>query len=174
MILLELYAAFFKIGLFSVGGGYVMLPLIQKEIIEARQWLSLTEFVNILAVAEMTPGPIAINFATFIGYRTAGLLGSAFATAGVVTPSAVLMVLAATLFARFYENRWVQAAFSGLRPAVVALIIGAAVFVGRVSLIDVPSVIIGAGAFLLFVFTRLHPLLILLLSVLTGIIMSFI
>ncbi len=174
MILLQLYAAFLKIGLFSIGGGYVMLPLIQKEIIEVRRWLTLTEFVDILAVAEMTPGPIAINSATYIGYRTAGFFGSLFATAGVITPSAVLMVLAAGLFARFYENRWVQAAFTGLRPAVVALITGAAVFVGRASLIDIPSVLIAAGALLLFTSTRLHPILILLLSALAGIITGFI
>jgi chromate transporter len=170
MILFELYLAFLKIGLFSIGGGYVMLPLIQKEIIENHGWLTLPEFVDILAIAEMTPGPIAINSATFIGFRTGGFLGAVLATAGVVTPSLVLMVLAASLLARFYENNWVKAAFSGLRPAVIALIIGAAVFVGRASLLDPISIAIGAVAFVMLLKTRLHPVIVLLLSAVAGII----
>jgi chromate transporter len=170
MIVLQLYMVFFKIGLFSIGGGYVMLPLIQKEIIEHYGWLTLTEFIDILAIAEMTPGPVAINSATFIGFRTGGFFGAALATAGVVTPSLVLMILAAGLLQHFYENRWVQAAFTGVRPAAIALISGAAVFVGRTSLVDLPSLAIGTAAFALFIFTQLHPILILLLSALTGII----
>ena len=85
MIVLQLYMAFLKIGMFSLGGGYVMLPLIQKEIIENYGWLTQTEFVDIIAIAEMTPGPVAINSATFIGFRTAGIWGAVLATAGVVT-----------------------------------------------------------------------------------------
>lgn len=170
MILMELYMAFLKIGLFSIGGGYVMLPLIQKEIVENHGWLTLPEFVDILAVAEMTPGPIAINSATFIGFRTGGFFGAAMATAGVVTPSLVLMVVAASLLARFYENKWVQAAFTGLRPAVVSLIIGAAIFIGRASLLDPISVAIGTAAFIILVKTRLHPIMVLLLSAVAGII----
>ncbi len=171
MIILQLYLAFMKIGLFSIGGGYVMLPLIQKEIIEVRGWLTLPEFLDILAVAEMTPGPIAINSATFIGFRTAGFAGALLATAGVVTPSLILMVLAASILKRFYENRWVQAAFSGLRPAVIALIIGAAVFVGRASLVDIKSVAIGTAVFLILIFSRLHPIFVLLLSAAAGILL---
>ena len=169
MILVELYLAFLKIGLFSIGGGYVMLPLIQKEIIEIRGWLTLTEFVDILAVAEMTPGPVAINSATFIGFQTGGFWGAAFATAGVVTPSIVLMILAATLLNHCYENRWVQGAFSGLRPAVIALIAGAAIFVARAAITDITSLLFGLGVFALLVFTRLHPILVLALSAIAGI-----
>jgi chromate transporter len=170
LILLELYFAFLRIGLFSIGGGYVMLPLIQKEIIINQGWLTLTEFVDILAIAEMTPGPVAINSATFIGYSTAGFWGSFFATAGVVTPSIVLMILAATFLRHFYENRWVQAAFSGLRPAVIALISGAAIFVARAAIVDLPSILLGTAVFALLVFTRLHPILVLALSAVAGII----
>ncbi|MBS3947797.1 MAG: chromate transporter [Dethiobacter sp.] len=169
MILFELYLAFLKIGLFSIGGGYVMLPLIQKEIIERHGWLTLAEFVDILAIAEMTPGPIAINSATFIGFRTGGILGAALATAGVVTPSVVLMILAAAFLRRFYENRWVQAAFHGLRPAVIALIISAAVFVARASLTDLASAALGGAVFLLLIFTKLPPVPVLLLAALAGV-----
>ena len=171
MILLQLYFTFFKIGLFSIGGGYVMLPLIQREIIEAQGWLTLPEFVDILAIAEMTPGPIAINSATFIGFHTGGIPGAMLATAGVVTPSLIIMVLAASILKRFYENSWVQAAFRGLRPAVIALIIGAAIFVGRASFVDSLSVFIGAAVFVLLVFTRLHPIIVLLLSAAAGLVL---
>jgi chromate transporter len=167
-MLIELYLAFCKIGLFSIGGGYVMLPLIQKEIIERHGWLTLTEFVDILAVAEMTPGPVAINAATFIGFRTGGILGAILATAGVVTPSVVFMLLAAAFLRRFYEHRLVQAAFKGLRPAVIALIISAAVFVARAALTDTVSVVIGVSVFLLLLLTRLHPVIVLFSAALGG------
>ncbi|NLZ93074.1 MAG: chromate transporter [Firmicutes bacterium] len=169
MILLQLYLAFVKMGFFSIGGGYVMLSLIEKEIINVRGWLTSAEFVDVLAISEMTPGPIAINSATFIGYRVAGVLGSAAATIGVITPSLLLVLLAATLLKRFYQNTWVQAVFSGLRPAVIGLIAGAAIFITRTTLINVPSVIIALGAFILLIFTRLHPILVLTLSALAGI-----
>lgn len=168
MIVLELYLAFLKIGMFSIGGGYVMLPLIQKEIIEHRAWLTLAEFVDILAVAEMTPGPVAINSATFIGYQTGGFFGALFATAGVITPSLVLMVAAATLLNRFYENIWVKAAFDGLRPAVIALIAGAAIFVARAAITDILSIVFFAGTLALLLFTRLHPILVLVIAALAG------
>lgn len=169
-LLINLYLSFLKIGLFSIGGGYVMLPLIQKEIIENRGWLSLAEFIDILAISEMTPGPVAINSATFIGYRTAGFWGSVLATAGVVTPSFVFVVLTVAALKHFYENRWVQAAFTGLRPAVVALIMGTVIFVGKEGFTDITSVLIGISAFALLVFTKIHPILVIVLTALAGII----
>lgn len=169
MIILELYLSFLKIGTFSIGGGYVMLPLIQQEIIENRAWLTLSEFLNILAIAEMTPGPVAINSATFIGYQTGGFWGAAFATAGVVTPSLVLMVTAATLLNHFYENRWIQASLDGLRPAVLALIAGAAIFVAKSAVTDILSVIFFLTVMALLLFTRIHPVLALLLAAAAGI-----
>jgi len=169
MIILELYLSFLKIGTFSIGGGYVMLPLIQQEIIEDRAWLTLSEFLNILAIAEMTPGPVAINSATFIGYQTGGFWGAAFATAGVVTPSLVLMVTAATLLNHFYENRWIQASLDGLRPAVLALIAGAAIFVAKSAVTDILSVIFFLTVMALLLFTRIHPVLALLLAAAAGI-----
>ncbi|MBS3886361.1 MAG: chromate transporter [Dethiobacter sp.] len=170
MIIVELYLSFLKIGAFSIGGGYVMLPLIQQEIIENRAWLTLSEFLNILAIAEMTPGPVAINSATFIGYQAGGFWGAAFATAGVVTPSLVLMVAAATLLSRFYENRWVQACLDGLRPAVLALIASAAIFVAESAVVDILSATFFATAMALLLLTRIHPVLALLLAATAGII----
>lgn len=169
MIIAELYLSFLKIGAFSIGGGYVMLPLIQKEIIENRGWLTLSEFLNILAIAEITPGPISINAATFIGFQTGGFWGAAFATAGVVTPSLLLMVAAVRLLSRFYENRWVQAAFDGLRPAVLALIASAAIFVAESAVVNLSSAFFFATTTALFLFTRIHPVLALLLAAVAGI-----
>ena len=142
----------FKIGLFSIGGGYVMLPLLEKEFIVVKGWLTATEFVDIIAIAEMTPGPIAINTATFIGYKAGGFWGSLFATAGVITPSAVLVLLAATALKHFYHNRLVQAVFSGLRPAVLALIAGAAVSVARATVLNLSAAVFAAAAFLPLIF----------------------
>jgi chromate transporter len=172
-MLLELYLAFCKIGLFSIGGGYVMLPLIQKEIIERQRWLTIHEFVDLLAVAEMTPGPVAINAATFIGFRTGGLLGAGLATAGVVTPSVIIMLLAAAFLRRYYEHRVVRAAFRGLRPAVIALIISAALFVARAALTDHVSVVIGFLAFLILLFSRLHPVVVLSGAALAGLALHY-
>jgi len=170
MILLQLFLAFFKIGIFSIGGGYVMLPLIEKEIITTHGWLTMAEFVDIVAIAEMTPGPIAINSATFIGYRTAGFFGSAAATAGAVMPSLVLVLLAATILKQIYRHEWVQAAFGGLRPAVMALIANAAILIGQTAIKDLAAAAIAAGAFLLLLKTRLHPVMILVFAALAGII----
>ena len=167
-MIISLYFAFLKIGLFSIGGGYVMLPLIQKEIMENRGWLTLAEFVDILAVAEMTPGPVAINSATYIGYQTSGFWGAAFATAGVVTPSIILMILAAMFLKHFYENRWVKGAFSGLRPAAIALIAGAAIFVARAAIVDITSAILFIAVLALLLLTRLHPIVVLCMSAVAG------
>ncbi len=170
MIFFELYLAFLKIGLFSIGGGYVMLPLIQKEAIETHAWLTLHEFVDILAIAEITPGPIAINSATFVGFRIGGFLGAFLATAGVITPSLVFMVTAAGLLSHFSQNNWMEAALKGLRPAVLSLITGAAVFIGRASLLDLASAAISAAALIIFLKTRIHPVVILILAAITGIV----
>lgn len=170
MIFFELYLAFLKIGLFSIGGGYVMLPLIQKEVIETHAWLTLQEFVDILAIAEMTPGPIAINSATFVGFRIGGVLGALLATAGVITPSLVFMVIAASLLTTFYQNNWVDAALKGLRPAVLSLIVGAAVFIGRESIFDLSSAAISTAALIILLKTRIHPVVVLILSAIAGIV----
>lgn len=147
-----------------------MLPLIQKEMIEVQNWLTLAEFVDILAIAEMTPGPIAINSATFIGFRTAGIWGAIFATAGIVTPSLAVMILAATVLRHFYKNSWVQRAFWGLRPAVIALIFTAAYLIAQTAITGLTSLLLALAAFALLLFTRLHPIAVLALSAAAGII----
>jgi chromate transporter len=133
VIHLELFWTFFKLGLFSFGGGYAMIPMMQQEIL-AYGWIGAAEFADMVAVSQMTPGPIAVNLATYVGWRTAGVGGSAVATIGVFLPSLILCLIAARLLARFRENRWVDAVMGGLRPAIVGLIASAVVLFAGLSL----------------------------------------
>lgn len=122
-MLLKLFTTFFKIGLFSFGGGFAMIPLIQREVIERHKWINSKDFVDMLVLAQSTPGPIAVNTAVFVGYKTAGIAGAVAATLGTVLPSFIAILLLALFFAEVRENRYVDAAFRAMRPAVVALIV---------------------------------------------------
>lgn len=133
MIYLQLFWIFFKIGLFSFGGGYVMIPMIQKEI-EIHGWIPINEFADIVAVSQMTPGPLAVNAATYIGQRTAGIIGSIFATLGVSLPSLILIVIIARAFIRFKENPIVERALQGIRPATAGMIAAATIFFAEMSI----------------------------------------
>ncbi len=120
-----LFLTFFKIGAFTFGGGYAMIPLIQKEVVEKKAWITDEDILDIFAIAESTPGPIAINSATFIGYKIAGVFGSFCATLGVVLPSFVIISLIALVLREFSEIQAVQYAFRGIRAGVLALIVKA-------------------------------------------------
>ncbi|MDO5155781.1 MAG: chromate transporter [Eubacteriales bacterium] len=121
----QLFTTFFKIGAFTFGGGYAMIPLIQKEIIENRKWITDEDMSDIVAIAETTPGPIAINVATFVGYKTKGLKGAIASTVGVVLPSFVIIMLIALAFQKYMHYEVVANAFWGIRIAVIALMIKA-------------------------------------------------
>ncbi len=134
MIFLYLFVTFFEIGLFGFGGGYGMLSLIQHETVEHWHWLSSSEFTDIVAISQMTPGPIGINSATYCGYTaihhagygdTLAVVGSAVATFALVLPSLILMILISRMFMRYMNTRTVQSVFTGLRPAVVGLLAAA-------------------------------------------------
>lgn len=127
MIYLQLFFAFFQIGLFSFGGGYAAVPLIQSQIVDGYQWLSMSQFADLVTIAEMTPGPIAINSATFVGKQVAGIPGALAATWGCVFPSFVVVLLLSYLYVRYRKLKTMQGILSGLRPAVVAMIAGAGV-----------------------------------------------
>ena len=122
---LQLFVTFFKIGAFTFGGGYAMIPLIQRETVERRAWISDEDILEIVAIAESTPGPIAINAATFVGYRVAGVFGSLMSTLGVVLPSFILIALISLLLREFAGYRAVRYAFYGIRAGVMALIVRA-------------------------------------------------
>ena len=121
MIYLKLFLIFFKIGAFTFGGGYAMLPLIQQEVL-SQGWMDLEQLVNFIAVSESTPGPLAVNLSTYIGAETGGLLGSFCATVGVVLPSFVIILLVAKFYQAFQTNTLVKGCMNGLRPTVVGMI----------------------------------------------------
>ena len=123
--LLNLFLTFFRIGLFTFGGGYAMIPLIQRETVENHKWISDDDILEVIAIAESTPGPIAINSATFIGYKVAGVWGSFFATLGVVLPSFINILIISFALREFQDIKAVQYAFNGIRAGVLALIIKA-------------------------------------------------
>ena len=119
----ELFGSFFKIGLFTFGGGYAMVPLIEAEVLERKKWLPQSEFLDLLTPAQSSPGPIAINTSVFIGCKVRGLRGAAAAALGAVLPSFIIILIVAIFFAEIRHNAIVEAAFKGMRPAVVALIV---------------------------------------------------
>ena len=122
-LLVEIFWTFLKIGAFTFGGGYAMIPLIQHEVINHRRWLREGEFIELLTIAQTAPGPIALNTAVFVGYKLRGYRGALAAVLGVVIPSFLIILVVAMFFADMRDNVWVDAAFKGMRPAVVALIV---------------------------------------------------
>ncbi len=127
MILLELLFSFLQIGLLSIGGGYAAIPLIQDQVVRLHGWMALSEFTDLVTIAEMTPGPIAINAATFVGIRVAGVPGAVLATLGCILPGCVIVLILSALYRRYGRSKGLQTVLSTLRPATVALIAGATV-----------------------------------------------
>ena len=127
MIYIQLFLSFFQIGLFSFGGGYAAMPLIQEQIVDTHGWLSMSEFTDLITISQMTPGPIAINSATFVGIKIAGLAGAAVATAGCILPSCVIVTLLAKIYLKYRNVKTFQSVLDSLRPAVVAMIAAAGV-----------------------------------------------
>ena len=125
MILLEIFWSFFQIGLFSIGGGYAALPLIETQVLEAHNWLTMAEFADLLTISQMTPGPIALNVSTFVGTRVAGLPGAIIATIGCITPSCIIVLTLSYFYFKYKNLSAIQGIMKGLRPAVVSLIASA-------------------------------------------------
>ena len=189
MIFLQLFYTFFKIGLFGFGGGYAMLSMIQGEVVTRHGWITAQEFTDIVAISQMTPGPIGINSATFVGYSTlidAGytpamaVLGSATATFAVILPSFILMLIISRYFLKFQKHPAVIAVFSGLRPAVVGLLAAAALLLMNSENFgsptdDMRSFIISCLIFLVvFIATRrfkISPILMIVLSGIAGLLL---
>lgn len=168
MNILKLFISFLKIGAFSFGGGYAMLPLIRKEIIDIHGWLTAKEFIDILAVVEMTPGPVAINSATFLGYKVGGILGSVVATIAVILPSIVIILIIAHFLTKFKNSPYVSWAFKGIRPVVLGLIASASLAVAKDAIIDIKSLVLMVILFYLTSFKNLHPILTIMLAGIVG------
>ena len=129
--LFELFGSFLKIGAFTFGGGYAMIPLIEREVIDRRRWIERQEFLDLLTIAQSAPGPISLNTSVFVGYKLRGYAGAIASILGVVLPSYTIILAVALFFAGIRENPAVDAAFKGMRPAVVALIIGPVISLTR-------------------------------------------
>lgn len=125
MIYLQLFLSFLQVGLFSIGGGYATMPLIQNQVVELHPWLTLQEFTDLITISQMTPGPIAVNSATFVGIRIAGIPGAIVATLGCITPALILVSLLAFVYNKYKDISVLQNVLSCLRPVVVSLILGA-------------------------------------------------
>ena len=161
---LKLYLTFFKIGIFGYGGGYAMLPLIEKEVVTNKHWLSTNEFLDIIGVSQMTPGPISINTATFVGYKVMGFWGSFFATLGVVSFSFILVSIATHFILKFKDSILLKSALKGMRPALIGLIFSAFLSLAGHSYLDIKSIIIGAVILLVSLKTKIHPILTIILA----------
>lgn len=122
MIYLKLFISFLKIGAFSFGGGYAAMPIIQSEVVDTYHWLTLEEFTDLITISQMTPGPIAINSATFVGIRIGGVVGAAVATLGCILPSTILLIFLAWMYKKYKKLNMIQSILSVLRPAVVVMI----------------------------------------------------
>ena len=175
MVYLQLFLSYLKIGFFGFGGGYAMLSLIQNEIVVQNQWLTNAEFTDIVAISQMTPGPIAINSATYIGYSIAGFWGSVVATIAVCLPALTLMILITKFFLMLQSNRYVKAAMSGMRIIIISMIGSAALLLmfptssdGR-SFIDHWSWII-FGVTIYASYKKVNPILLIVLSAIVGIV----
>ena len=168
----ELFLTFFKIGLFTFGGGYAMIPLIEKEAVEKKKWLSSEELLDVIAIAESTPGPIAINAATFIGKKAGGFAGAFCATAGVVLPSFIIITILSYFLEAFKEIRVVRYAFFGIRAGVLALILKALISMFMQSEKNALSYILMIVSAAAVIFFDINAILVILVCALTGIIYS--
>ena len=168
-IYIQLFLSFFKIGLFGFGGGYAIISLIQHEI-EVHGWMTQSEFTDIIAISQMTPGPIGINSATYVGYTASGtVLGSIIATFAIDLPSILIMLTLVRFFFALQGNKYLEWAFLGLRPAVIGLIGAAAILLmNRDNFIDYKSFIIFLLAFLLSFTGKFHPILLILMAGVAG------
>jgi chromate transporter len=159
MIYLKLFWAFFQVGLFSFGGGYAALPLIQNQVVTTNTWLTMGEFSDIITISQMTPGPIAINTATFVGTRVAGVVGAVIATLGCILPSCIIVLILAVLYKKYCNLKYVQGALKSLQPAVVGMIAAAglgiiinALWNGNAVSLDIKSIdYVVAGLIVIFV-----------------------
>ena len=168
--LLTIFFTFFRIGAFTFGGGYAMIPLIQKEAVEKKGWITDDDILEIIAIAESTPGPIAINSATFVGYRTCGVLGAACATFGVVLPSFVIILVISYVLEQFQEIKAVQYAFNGIRAGVLALLCKALWTMYKKSPKGWVSYVVMGASFLLTALLKVNLLLVIVACAIFGLV----
>lgn len=167
--ILEIFAVFFKIGVFTIGGGYAMLPIIQKEVVETKEWMDDEEFLDALSLTNSLPGPLAINSATFVGYRVCGVKGALAAVMGAASPSVIIILIVAMIFSNLTEYPVVQYIFNGIRPAVVALILYAVIKLAKSAKItEYFNWLIALAALAAIAVFGLHPIVVVTAAALYG------
>lgn len=167
-IYLELFKVFFKIGAFTFGGGYAMIPIIEEEIVENKHWVKKEEVFDLFAISQSIPGAIAINTSTLVGYKIAGRLGAIFATLGVILPSFFIITIIATFFGKIADSITVHAIFKGINAAVIVLILLAARKMLKIAIHDSLSVILVMVTVTLILFTSMSPIFIILFGAIIG------
>lgn len=168
MLLFRLFITFFKIGAFTLGGGYAMLPIIQDEVVDKKGWLTDEEFLDAIAVAQSSPGAIAVNTSIYIGYKINGIKGAIFSTLGTVIPSFTIIIIVVTFLYQYRDNAVVDRAFKGIRPAVVALILSSVYKLAKSANLKGKKIIISLGALFMIMVFNISPVWIILASILIG------
>ncbi len=166
--LAELFISFFKIGILTFGGGYAMLPMIEREVVDKNKWASIEEVMDYFAISQCTPGVIAVNIATFIGYKIKGIVGGIIATVGVITPSVIIITVIASFLNMVYQNQIVQHAFAGIGVAVCALLIQAFIKICKTSVKSAFSFILAAASFLVSFIFGVSPVIIVIAAGVCG------
>lgn len=170
----DLFWSFAKVGVLTFGGGYAMLPMLERECVSNHSWATEDEMLDYYAIGQCTPGVIAVNTATFIGYKNRGVLGGIVASLGVVFPSFIIIVLLASVLKMFQDNVYVMKAFSGIRIAVCALILSAIVKLAKKVMTNIPAIVIAVLALLLQLFLGMSPVIIVAIDVAFGLIYFFV
>lgn len=170
---IELFLVFFKIGAFTFGGGYAMIPLIEKEIVTNKKWIEKDDIINLFAISQSIPGAIAINTSTLVGYKIAGKRGAIFATLGVIIPSFLIILCIATFFMKISDSKQVDAVFTGINAAVIVMIFLAAKKMMKSAIKDKLTIVILLLTVVIVLFTNVSPIFIIILSSLPGLYIYF-
>lgn len=168
-ILMDMFITFFKIGAFTLGGGYAMLPIIQKEVVKKKKWIGETEFLDMVAISQSAPGPLAVNISAFVGQKMKGLMGLITSTLGAILPSFIIIILVASVFLGIENSPVVQRVFQGIRPAVVALIAVPVISMGKTAKVNKKNFIIPLLAAVLVAVFKITPIYVILGAAAIGI-----
>lgn len=166
---IDMFLCFFRIGAFTIGGGYAMLPLIEKEIVDKKRWIERQEYLDMLALAQSSPGPVAVNTSVFVGYKIAGIPGVIATTLGSVLPSFLIILIVASVFVGIKDSLVVERIFKGIRPAVVALIAAPVIRMSKSAKINRKTIIIPTAVAALVAFANLTPVVIIIIAAASGI-----
>lgn len=174
MILFDIFITFLKIGTFTIGGGYAMIPLIEKEVVYKKKWIEKEDFLDLLALAQSAPGPLAVNISVFIGYKVSGLIGSIFAVLGSIFTAFVVLIIISIYFIGSKNNPIIERAFKGIRPAVVALIASPVIQMSKNIKLNKKTIAIPITAIVLVVLFKVNPIYIIISSIIIGLFYGYI